>query len=110
MPDTRNPLDPDHNEVVSISEDAIAAHLASPAEHATLAAHSVKPILGTARALRVHQVFDNHFSPHLPVSANITTQGGTLVLMFSGTGRVASANPGSKYVLGAYIDIDNEHV
>jgi hypothetical protein len=51
------------------------------------------------------QIFNNASGP-LPLSAPLTTHGGTLAIFVSGTGTVADYNPANYYITGVYVTID----
>ena len=102
MNNMKDALDPNQKGIVSVPE-ADAASLAS------LTSQRPKSVAGGLGSVYAYQVFQGVLST-LPLSGSVTTQGGTLVIMFSGTGNVASVSPGYTYILGAIIDIDGNYV
>jgi hypothetical protein len=51
----------------------------------------------------------NHASGPLPLTAEMATHAGTLLLFVSGTGRVAGFEPGYGYPLGVSVKVDGQH-
>ena len=102
MTNLMNALDLNQHSVVSVP--LAEADAAGPASHA---AHDT--VMGAAVPTSAYQVFNGRLSA-LPLSGNFTSKGGTLMLMFSGTGNVANVVPGNIYILGAVLNIDGRDV
>jgi hypothetical protein len=101
MDNLKGALDPDQKGIVSIPE-ADAANLASVTTQNSMS------IKGSLDSVSAYQVIQQQSA--LPVTGTVTTQGGTLVVMFSGTGNVASVSPSYIYILGVLIYIDGNYV
>lgn len=102
MPNVDAVLDRNVANAVSLrTEDFRGASAAAPAAQTAAA--------GTLGNTNVYEVFQGKQST-LPLSGTVTTKGGTLTLLFSGTGNVASVSPGSIYILGAILNIDDHYV
>jgi hypothetical protein len=102
MTNLMNALDLNQHSVVSVP--LAEADAAGPA---SLAAYDT--VMGAAVPTSAYQVFNGRLSA-LPLYGNFTSKGGTLMLMFSGTGNVANVVPGSTYILGVILNIDGRDV
>jgi hypothetical protein len=99
MTNLMNALDLNQHSVVSVP--LAEADAAGPASHDT--------VMGAAVPTSAYQVFNGRLSA-LPLYGNFTSKGGTLMLMFSGTGNVANVVPGTIYILGVVLNIDGRDV
>jgi hypothetical protein len=77
---------------------------------ATLAPSFLPPVAATVidPDVTVAQLL-NHASGPLPLSAELETHGGTVLLFLSGTGRVANFEAGYGYPLGIAVRVDGRH-
>ena len=92
MTNLMNALDLNQHSVVSVP--LAEADAAGPASHDT--------VMGAAVPTSAYQVFNGRLSA-LPLYGNFTSKGGTLMLMFSGTGNVANVVPGNMKIGRAHV-------
>lgn len=92
----RSVLDPRASSARRFLADAVVPSFLPP-----VAATVIDPDVTVAQLL-------NHASGPLPLSAELDTHGGTLLLFVSGTGRVAEYEAGYGYPLGVMVSVDGQ--
>lgn len=90
-------------------ESRAAAEALSAGAGAAAAGEPQQGGAGSDPDVTMVQVFQNQLGP-LPLSAPLTTHGGTLAIFVSGSGAVAGYEPGYVYPLGVTVSIDGAYV
>ncbi|CAN5771883.1 hypothetical protein BH23GEM9_BH23GEM9_22320 [soil metagenome] len=93
----RSVLDPLEADVRRFRAQSVAQSFLPP-----IAATVIDPDVTVAQLL-------NHASGPLPLSTELETHGGTLLLFVSGTGRVGEFEAGYGYPLGVAVSVDGSH-